>query len=295
MSDDPLLALTIRVEADRAWVSTDDGTSWEVTDSEAVRALRTAASSTGRRASRVSAIAVASMAEAAANRPRLREDAGDATDTVLPDDPDPVALPTVTGTAFTATAARRRSIRRLGPVTLDNLAAVITPVFGLAAFDTADDGAVRRFRPLPSAGARHPVVPIVLAHAVIGLDAGMWRLDADTQTLFRCTIDAEALDAAWNTLVDVASLSHRPGAAVVLAVNVWATLSRYPAGISLVWRDAGAAAAMLTLTATDAGVGSCIVGTAGLLPDTTLRAAGLHGDLVSDMGAVVLGAVSASF
>lgn len=283
---------TIRIEAVWARVSTDDGRAWEITDSDTVRELRSAAARhTGSVPSSVSAVAIASVAEAAANRPRVRDDAGDATDTVLPDDLAPVVLPVVTATAFTATVARRRSIRHLGPVTLDDLAAVLTPVFHLAAFDTADDGAVRRFRPLPSAGARHPVVPIVLAHDVAGLDPGMWRLAADSQTLYRCPVDADALDGAWNTLIELAGLPHRPGAAVVLAVDAWATLSRYPAGISLVWRDAGAAAAMLTLVATDAGVGSCIVGTAGLLSNTALRTAGLHGALVTDMGAVVLGAV----
>lgn len=283
---------TIRVEGDGACLSTDDGTAWRVTHSDTMTALHAAgAHDTSSVPSRVSAVALASVAEAAANHPRLRQDEADATDTVLPDDPTPVALPFVAGTAFTALAARRRSIRRLGPITLGGLAAVLTPVFRLAAFDTADDGAVKRFRPLPSAGARHPIVPIVLAHDVTGLDPGMWRLDADSLYLYRCPATADVLDDAWSALVEVVELPHRPGAAVVIAVDAWATLSRYPAGISLVWRDAGAAAAMLTLAATDAGVGSCIVGTAGLLSDSTLRAAGLHGDLVTDMGAIVLGAV----
>jgi hypothetical protein len=62
------------------------------------------------------------------------------------------------------------------------------------------------------------------------------------------------------------------------------TLSRYPEGMSLIWRDAGALLATVHLVASDLGLSSCIVGTSGVLRTDH---AGPLGPV--DVGAVALG------
>jgi hypothetical protein len=75
----------------------------------------------------------------------------------------------------------------------------------------------------------------------------------------------------------------------VLAAKFDATLSRYPQGATLVWRDAGVALGYLHLAATAMGLGSCMLGTAGVLSEGLLAACGVRGTLVGDVGALALG------
>ncbi|WP_442978200.1 nitroreductase family protein [Rhodococcus sp. A5(2022)] len=164
-------------------------------------------------------------------------------------------------------------------------------VFALQGFATADDGAVRRFRPVPSAGARHPLVPIVLIEDVAGLGRGLWRLDADGRRLLQIRNAGSHLDDYWTSNCAAGAFAQRPPAVVVLAARFDATLARYPMGSALVWRDAGVALGSLHLAAASLGLGSCILGTAGVFDADVLAACGLSGNLVGDVGALAVGSI----
>jgi hypothetical protein len=58
-------------------------------------------------------------------------------------------------------------------------------------------------------------------------------------------------------------------------------LSRYPAGGALVWRDAGVMLGGLHLCASDIELGSCIIGSCGLLESNSQSTV--------DIGAVLVG------
>jgi SagB-type dehydrogenase family enzyme len=191
--------------------------------------------------------------------------------------------------SFASVLARRRSIREYGPLSARGLVRVLDQVFKLQGFAHADDGAIRRFRPIPSAGARHPVVPLVLIGDVAGLESGLWRLDTDGRRLLLVETDPTALNAAWTKVLDAGQFGERPPAVVVLGARFDATLARYPSGAALVWRDGGVALGALHLTATAAGLGSCILGTAGVLDERLLAASGLVGSLVGDIGSLAVG------
>lgn len=191
--------------------------------------------------------------------------------------------------SFASVLARRRSIREYGPLSSSDLVRLLDQVFKLQCFADADDGAVRRFRPIPSAGARHPVVPLVLVEDVSGLEHGLWRLDTDGRRLLLVETDPAGLDLAWGKVLDAGQFDERPPAVVVVGARFDATLARYPGGSTLVWRDGGVALGALHLTATAAGLGSCILGTAGILDRNLLEIGGLVGSLVGDIGCVAVG------
>lgn len=190
---------------------------------------------------------------------------------------------------FQSVLDRRRSVREYGPLAAVELVGLLDQTFALRGWSDADDGGVRRFRPVPSAGARHPLVPLVLIEDVAGLDTGLWRFDADGRQMLLVETDPTALKVAWDKLNAAGQFEARPPAVVVLGARFDATLARYPSGAALVWRDAGVALGAIHLAATAARLGSCILGTAGVLDDDLLAISGLTGNLVGDVGAVAIG------
>lgn len=192
------------------------------------------------------------------------------------------------GGSFIDVLTRRRSVRSYGPLAADQLLRVLDLVFALHRSEPADDGGTRRFRPVPSAGARHPLVPLILVDNVDRLDAGMWRLDPDARQLHLVSAD-DALTRPWRAACDAGTFETRPPAIVVLAAKFDATLARYPMGSALVWRDAGVALGALHLAATYIGLASCILGTAGILEGDLLEACGVTGNLVGDVGSLAVG------
>ncbi|WAC92228.1 nitroreductase family protein [Mycobacterium sp. Aquia_213] len=191
--------------------------------------------------------------------------------------------------SFIDVLSRRRSIRSYGPLTAASLARLLDLVFALQWSAPADDGGMRRFRPVPSAGARHPLAPLILIEKVVSLDAGLWRFDPDARQLHLVTNICDSLTRPWQAACDAGTLETRPPAIIVLAAKFDATLARYPAGSALVWRDAGVALGTLHLAATDLGLASCILGTAGILDGDLLEACGVIGNLVGDVGSLALG------
>ena len=248
---------------------------------------------------RVPAAALVSYTEAVSMRPSPDRSIGPgSTDLLLPQAIQAVSVDELLLAAqaepgrsemFDLVLARRRSVREYGALAAADLVRVLDQVFKLQGFAEADDGAVRRFRPIPSAGARHPIIPLVLIGNAAGLEPGLWRLDTDGRRLLLVETDSPALDAAWSKLVDAGQFEKRPPAVVVLGARFDATLSRYPSGAALVWRDAGVALGSLHLAATAAGLRSCILGTAGILDADLLRVCGLFGSLVGDVGSLAVG------
>ena len=159
------------------------------------------------------------------------------TDLALPDAVRAVPVDDLLATAeaqngrsemFESVLARRRSVREYGPLAAADLVRVLDQVFRLQSFAEADDGAVRRFRPILPAGARHPIVPLVLVEKAAGLEPGLWRMDRMdvASSLLRPALGRLMRHgASWST----PGSSKRPPAVVVLGARFDATLARYPA------------------------------------------------------------------
>jgi len=177
----------------------------------------------------------------------------------------------------------RRSTRTLGPLSLTALATVLVRSGRVRSWDTAPDGYQITHRPAPSAGARHPCDMVVAANEVEGLSQGWWTFDPVACELAVAQGPHPPLGDAMTKAMEVGQLQGRPGAVIFLVAHFDRTLSRYPAGGPLVWRDAGVLLGLLHLCASALELGSCIVGTCGVVIEQR------HPELVTDIGAIALG------
>jgi SagB-type dehydrogenase family enzyme len=143
---------------------------------------------------------------------------------------------------------------------LPELAALLTRTARVVLSGCDDFGVPITHRPYPSAGARHPIDLRVAAIEVDSLDSGSYVFDP-----MGCSLNAEGdiPEEAIAKVREQAEVSRGPAAGIVCVAHFERTLARYPAGSSLVWRDAGILLGLLQLVATDLGLASCIVGATG--------------------------------
>jgi SagB-type dehydrogenase family enzyme len=187
--------------------------------------------------------------------------------------------PAARETPLSALLLRRRSERMFTPTTVADVASTLGAVARLVHFDTADDGYQRSWMAYPSAGGRQPFDFAIAAGAVAGLAHGAWYFDPAHLEFVEGDFDYEA---ALRSAADALSADAPPPAAIFPIANLARTLSRYEAGTSLIWRDAGAVLFALHVRAADLGLASCIVGTCGAVVFDPARGR-------VDVGAVALG------
>jgi SagB-type dehydrogenase family enzyme len=179
---------------------------------------------------------------------------------------------------FMRVLSQRRSERPTHAPDLARLATVLVRSGRVLDVSRAPDGYVMSHRPTPSAGGRHPADMYVLADDVEALDAGAWLFDPLGCELVKVARSAGTTLRVLGEIVE----TDPPPAAIVIVARHERTLSRYPAGLSLIWRDVGALLATLHLCATDLGLASCIVGSCGVFIDDPTA-----GEI--DMGALLVG------
>jgi SagB-type dehydrogenase family enzyme len=283
---------TVRVDGVLVTVSSDDGRSVRLEGGDIVGALRDwfAVVADKLDFGVPSAAALAAFAESAAVAPLAQPQVSSATP-----ETDGVALtePDSAGTGdgrvaigqyrrddvFARLLAARESSRTYGPIDVAAVAGIVVDACRILTWDETEGGFQKTFRPYPSAGGRHPIDVYVVATHVEGLASGSWRFDATRCELVPDALRGDRLLAAARAALDVV---EDPPALLVLVADFSRTLSRYPAGSTLVWRDAGVAAATMHLVASARGVASSIVGTAH-----TINLGG--GRLAGDVGAVAVG------
>lgn len=178
---------------------------------------------------------------------------------------------------------RRHSSRSFGPTTIVQIATLLMRSGRVRDLTTVEDGYQASHRPAPSAGGRHPFdLHLVVGHRVDGLGAGTYIFDAVAGALVSQDQSDLVPNALLSRIGDHLAAPTAPSAAIFLVGYLDRTLSRYPAGMSLAWRDAGALLETLHLCATDLHLRSCIAGICGLLRDEG------QGPVV-DMGCLALG------
>ncbi|MCF6506872.1 SagB/ThcOx family dehydrogenase [Blastococcus sp. MG754426] len=297
--------LTLRLRGDRGWVSRDDGATAPLPPHRAqqlTEELSVLSCNSPTSGLQLTATALASLAEARQLRPRVS--AGLAA-TVgahpvhtlgLPtDEPDTASHLAVPVTdlgptrPFAEVLATRHSARSFGYLEAGALGTVLARAALTKRAWPGADRFTESSRPTPSAGARQPLTPVVVSHQVIGLPPGLWLFDTDEAVLRPCRADSSQIDRATRAVTDALDLDTAPPATVFLIAQPARTLSRYPGGMSLIWRDTGAMLATLQLAAADLRLSSCIVGTTGALFDCDDDPYGL-----TDTGALALGGLASA-
>jgi len=175
--------------------------------------------------------------------------------------------------------AGRRSQTSWSTPLAGDVAAALIRTGRVAGWRDGPDGYVVSQRPAPSAGGRHPLDLELWAGDVSGLVPGRYSFDPLTCELV--LTDSSPADGLAE-LGRIVGAAEPPPAAIVAVAQTQRTLSRYPAGMSLIWRDAGVLLGFLHLCCADLGLASCIVGNCGVLVHR-------RSPLVVDVGSVVLG------
>ena len=149
-----------------------------------------------------------------------------------------------------------RTFKKLKPGDLDQLLWYSDKAFSV---DINDRGYILYHRPVPSAGARHPIDILVC------LDVSrpvLHYYDPFTHALGQLDLDEPIVQGFLMHVQQ--NLPVMEGVLLWLIAHPARTEAKYENAESLVWRDAGALIQQIQLTATALGLGSCPIGTLGV-------------------------------
>lgn len=161
----------------------------------------------------------------------------------------------------------RRSHDVFEPMGLEQLLAVLVRSYRVQDAGVDRLGSEWSLRPVPSAGATHSFDLLVVVSEVRDIEPGQYLFDSHRGGLQR-------LDPSWNeyadelekaTLLAARRLGRAP-ATILLVADAARITARYSAALTLLLRDAGVLLQTLHLVATDLGLASRILGTAGHSP-----------------------------
>lgn len=179
----------------------------------------------------------------------------------------------------------RRSAREGRPVPLERALDVVAPLMTATSEWIAADDYVERQTFVPSAGGRHPLTVLALTKEEGDPHHTAWAVSASaTPRRYPLTTHDIQVGEILQAVADALRSPHAPSTVIVALVRFRRTLSKYPDGESLVWRDTGVFLGAAHLVATGLGLRSCIVGTA----ETTSFALRGTADTLIDVGALAL-------
>jgi len=232
---------TIRLDKLQGLISTDAGTSWTLSseDKEHLRAV-VARVCRSEPESLMPAGLHASLAEAASVAPgggRSYVAKGEAEGRDAQDGLPLMPLVSDRSRPLADVLSSRKSERTLKPPSLGDLATLLVRVGRLRSIRETYDGRMEESRPLPSAGACHPIELELLVAGVDGLQDGHWQFDAGTCNLVQ--LGAPGPVASFRRELRKREIRVQGYAAVFAVAHFEKTLFRYPSGATLVWRDAG--------------------------------------------------------
>lgn len=159
--------------------------------------------------------------------------------------------------SFCDVTASRRSKRSFGPLALADLSALLWYASRTIAAQSSSLGFDISLRPVPSAGAIHPIHLLVCS----ALNPVWQRYEPSEHSLVTVT---EGLVPPCEALAQAApAVDPQGGTLLWLAAEVGKTAAKYENAESLVWRDAGALLAQLAVTASYLGLHFCPLGLVG--------------------------------
>jgi SagB-type dehydrogenase family enzyme len=156
--------------------------------------------------------------------------------------------------------ASRRSARafRDGPVTFEQLAAILSAAYGVTERNESGEFP-RPFRAAPSAGALYPLELFVYARQITGLDAGLYHYNPDRAdlALLRCGIDPSVI----RDFIPQHDLALHAAAVIFITAMFERSITKYgDRGYRFALLEAGHAAQNVNLVAASLGLGSANIG-----------------------------------
>lgn len=179
----------------------------------------------------------------------------------------------------------RRSLLSSDPISVEQAWDVIAPMVTARSAWVALDGYLEQQTFVPSAGARHPLTALLLHREEGDTHHRAW---AASPSITPMGFLVTGRDAQTRALLEATARALRtplpPPTVVVILARFRRTLSKYPDGETLVWRDAGAFLTMAHLVAISRGFDSKM---AGITRTTSFALDGAEDELV-DVGAIAL-------
>lgn len=159
--------------------------------------------------------------------------------------------------------AHRRSERSGRHASLEDALRVITPLVTATAEWVSTDGYVERRTAVPSAGARHPLTALLLSRSDSAKRHEAWAVSPSAAPRrYEVTGHQPQIRNVLRATGDALQIPPAPSTVIVMLARFRRTLSKYPDGQSLVWRDSGVFLGNAHLIAASLELHSCIVGIA---------------------------------
>jgi SagB-type dehydrogenase family enzyme len=151
----------------------------------------------------------------------------------------------------------RNSRRNLGYLTDNSLSELLWYSAKTLSIKKMESGYIWQHRTSPSAGGRHPIDLLLFRRGT----SKVRIYDPLAHSLCEIKIESSLLDNFIESINEV--ISVREATIIMFAAQFDRTLSKYEYGESLVWRDAGALLATISLVAEAIGLHSCALGVTG--------------------------------
>ncbi|MFZ6654730.1 nitroreductase family protein [Undibacterium sp. TJN19] len=194
---------------------------------------------------------------------------------------DSVVLPqpTFSKQSFVDVISTRRSQRVFGAITEQDISKLFWLSSHAISKTPSGFGYDLSYRPVPSAGAIHPLHLLILP-----VQAKHWQLyNSFTHSLIEIPT---GMPASLDAIQEVSSyVQPQNGAIIWIAAEPGKTASKYENANSLIWRDTGALIAQLGLVATYLGLNFCSLGMTG---NSWARMLDQH-ELICGVGVALIG------
>lgn len=166
--------------------------------------------------------------------------------------------------SISETFRKRRSYRNFGRIHFFSLSNLLFHGGRVRDVWEAPDGYRATSRPSPSAGGRHPIDLLCVANDVEGLKEGIYVFDPFVCDLIEIPNSEKAQEELTMEAFVRLGENDIPPLAIFFVAQLHKTFSRYPGGITFIYRDSGALLATLSLVATSLGLYSCGIGSSGM-------------------------------
>jgi SagB-type dehydrogenase family enzyme len=162
---------------------------------------------------------------------------------------------------FLEVIQRRRSVRNFDSVDIETLSAILWHSAKVQVSKTTSSGINEHYRPVPSAGARHPIEIIVSTIDENGTHPNWEYYDPHAHSLALLDLPSDLKQEFMQHIREI--LPFTKGVILWFLADIERTAAKYENPMSLVWRDAGALILAVQLTCTAMNVNSCPLGTLG--------------------------------